>query len=513
MSTFYKKLKEENLTKLLHRVEFNHLTFSTEEKVYSFLDDLRMNKKRAFIYGDYDADGLYSAKIYACVMDLLGIDYDIYNYRERTHELDYYAVIECIRGLYDYFLVADTASSDLDSLELLTSYGIKVIVLDHHHSIYNYNDFPYNVAIINTTFENRIAGEDIYKMSAGGLVYYVMSKYLKRIGVDEPTDMVVYGAITLYSDCMDMCSDYNRAIYYKALEVGSNKLPENVRVFMNDYTIFRSRFISYNLVPRISAMFRSENLCHINKLFFDKNITFNEKIDTIRAIDTIYTANRDMVAIVADCIECEELEHFVLADLWSINDHVKVLENKLYNYTGLIASKLSERYGKTAVVYCLVDDHYKGSVRDVFGRGYRSLFKQLCYAEGHDPAFGLLINYLEFADFKKNLKRIDKHFYLTDSFNSPIIVDVGTDYPDDVLINDMAIYNEFAGQTAPIAYIRRTMVGDIGRRRTSYYYMYNWGGFSIQSNYAIPLYDTVLLKPICAKSSPRLVATTDLRVS
>lgn len=509
MDNFYKYLSDNKLGDILHNVPFEYQSFSAEQKVYDFLNDLIDNQKRAFVYGDYDADGLYCIKIWMSFLDVFNVSYDVYKYTHRTHALDYAAVIQCIQGKYDYFIVSDTGSSDLKLLKMLSSYGIRVIVIDHHNSIYSYESFPDTVAIVNSVFENQIIDEPLYKMSAAGLVYYVLAKYLDIRNEYEPNDMVIYALISLYSDCMDMKNRLNRAVYFKAMCIEREDLPPNVKLYLNDYSAFRSRFITFRLVPRINAMFRSENLGLINDLYLNKEITADKIGDCVNSIEDIYTSTRSMVSIIADAIDFVELDNFILVNLWDIDSNIKVMENKLYNYTGLIANKLSERYGKTAVVYCLIDDYYKGSVRDVFGRNYRSLFKQLCYAEGHDPAFGIKISYFEFDKFMTSLKLIDKHFSIQTVNNTPKIFEAGM-YPDSVMLNDIAFYNEFSGQTLPVAYLRKGIVGDIKGRKTNYYYLYNWGDQVIQSDYKIPFGKNVLLKPICSLST-RLIATTDLK--
>lgn len=80
-------------------------------------------------------------------------NYEIYPYHTRTHTLDPYAMHECLQGHYEYFVIGDTGSSDMSMLCVMARAGVKIILLDHHNTIYSYEDYPENVAIINTMIE------------------------------------------------------------------------------------------------------------------------------------------------------------------------------------------------------------------------------------------------------------------------------------------------------------------------------------------------------------------------
>lgn len=141
---FYKILEERGLSSLLRVELYNYVDFENSHTVYSVLDSLRSEpQKRVLIYGDYDVDGLMFALIARDFVRSIGCkNYEVFRYEHRTHELDKNAVRYCIQNHFNYFIIGDTASSDMDSLKMLRSYGIQVIVLDHHNTRYNYSDYP-----------------------------------------------------------------------------------------------------------------------------------------------------------------------------------------------------------------------------------------------------------------------------------------------------------------------------------------------------------------------------------
>ena len=179
--------------------------------------------------------------------------------------------------------------------------------------------------------------------------------------------------------------------------------------------------------------------------------------------------------------------------------------NVLKNYTGLLANKLADRYKKAAIVFCETPVCYKGSVRDPEGRNQLQIFKQICEADGHNPAFGFSVNLMELERFVDSLKRVDNYYALQSKKEGPIIIDFDTSIPDIKMINDMALYNDFAGEGAPYVYARKELLGNMPQMYSTYYYRYQWGETCIQSNFPIDLGTLVVAKPIKRKETTLIV--------
>lgn len=490
---FYSILSERNLTKILRRVEYSPPSFKGWPKVCEFLEDIIENKRSVYLESDYDVDGLMCALVIQDALRDLGVQrLTTYHYRKRTHNIDRVAIQECVQGHYDYFIVTDTGSNDIDLIKLLVSRGIKVIILDHHQVEFAYDDYGENVALINTMIENR--ENDVFRLSAGALCFCVMDLLYHKLGKCTPKGLAAYATVSLFADVMEMTNELNRAIYYLATSLDDDEMPQPLMYYRNSYNKFNARFIGFWFSPRINACFRAEQFDCLNKLFLDDSDAV-VRASCIARINTIYEDSREMVGRATDIIVPHEMENFVVADLSSVNKYIDVNSNKLWNYTGLIANQLADRYSKTALVVCDRQTYFKGSVRDLYGRDFLTIFKQLCYAGGHNAAFGVKINTLDYDDFLCNLRYTDENYAMQLIKNEPIIIDWKYASPDEAMLHDMATYNEFAGLGMPIALIRRKMVGAITERKTNYNYKYDWNGVEIQSNSKIPFGRTVLMKP------------------
>lgn len=484
---------------ILEFEEYKDIHFNKSSNLMDILDTVIANNLRTYVIGDYDVDGLMCNVTVKDTFDYIGYtNYEIFQYKERTHNIDKQAIRECIEGRFDCVIIMDTGSAELGILKRLVSYGVVVIVLDHHVSNSSYSDFDIpGLTIINTILENELLDENRYKLSAGALVFAVCKLYIQHLGLKELKSIRAYALISLYADCMDMANKINRSIYYLAMELSSSELPTTIRYFTEKYRSFTRRVIEFNFSPRINSMFRSENFQYINYLFLTKETDAATTASCLEIIEEIYTNNREFINKISDIIKVTEMDNFVVANIRDLSDRFDIEQNKLYNYTGLISNQISTRYEKPAVVYCENSSNIKGSLRDLYGRDYLSIFSNFCKAGGHKPAFGITLDKLELNNFLSALKRVDEHYSLTNINNSPIILKYEVSEPLKTLIYDMALYNDFSGDSIPVAYISKSYIGNIKEKKTKYGMMYWWGDdFKIQTQRTLNFGENLLLKPI-----------------
>lgn len=497
---FYSEIEQRGLGHLLKEVPYSFQKFYNSNKVYKILDQLKDDHYgKVLIYGDYDVDGLMFSLIAKDALDSMGIkNYMICPYTKRTHSLDKNAVRFCIQNHFNYFIIGDTGSSELDTLKMLEKYGIKLIVLDHHNTNYSYNDFG-ETAIINTILDNKIVGYNKFAYSGAALGYVVFDDYLASRGFKHLDNVEAYAVVSLYSDCMDMSNELNRALYYKARQIEQSNLPKYIKHFMNEFQSFNARFIGYWFAPRINASFRAENFTLLNKYFLADSIDAIEISHCVSAINDLYQNARSNVNVLTDLVDVEVLNYFVVSDLKTAEAKGLAGIYQMQNYTGLVANKLAERYGKSAIVYCEYNYEYKGSFRDLYGRNYLPVFQKIGFAQGHNSAFGLKIDLFSLDQYLDTLRHIDEKHFIAE-INAPIIIDYNYALPDEGLIRDIALYNEFSGYKTPVCYLQKSLIGDMPERKTPYNYKYAWGEFYIQSDFPITFGTKMLVKPIISKN-------------
>lgn len=505
---FYDELSEIGLEYVLERPVYKSIKMENSDTVYNAINDILKTNAKVLVYGDYDTDGLMCIKVWEEFFNLIGFtNYKTYRYSERMHTLDPKAVREALEEKYEYMVISDTASSEICEgglIHRLLKFGVKPVVIDHHQTIYEYKDYPKDCAIVNNTIENRMYPDrEEIRLSAGALCFVVLDYYISQYYPKVDTNLLsAYALISLYADSIDMSGTINRAIYYKATQLSRRELPSSVSLFMTPNSKFGRRFIEFQYTPRINCVFRNEMFPLLNSYVSLKNNKDIPKM--VKRVDMLTSLHLDLVKVigqVADIIEYEVLDNFILANLNSVNNFIDIETYKLYNYTGLVANRLAERFGKPAVVWCMWDGEIKGSFRDLLSRSYLKTFQQFCVAGGHDPAFGFHLQPLEFENFLRFIKRIDKKFYIEGEPNRPIIIDHRDREPDEALLNDIALYNEFGGNKIPITLVKKAYTADIKEKASKYGgYTYRWDKYFINSSHRYKYGDYILFKPTIEKS-------------
>lgn len=497
---FYEYLDKSDLAGILYRQEYHVPEFIGRSKLVDWFDDICYNKRKVFVYGDYDVDGLMGLCIWKDTLTDFGVDFKCYKYANRTHNIDFGAVHQCINGNYDYMIITDTGSTkaDIDSVHLITSAGTKVIIVDHHNTTLGYSDFGDKVLVINSTMDSYAN----LTVSGGALAFVCVSALYEHYHKKVPSALAAYALTSLYADCVDMSNDVNRSIYYMATTAKLSELPHTLRHFMSDYDMLNRRYITFNYSPRINSLFRAELFDILNPYLVEPNETILMP-SLINYIETVYTENREKVGIMTDIVARQELDNFIIANLSSVKHHINDVDT-LPNYTGLVANQLSETYGKPCVVYCdKGDGHIKGSFRDVMNRSFLGTFKTFCDANGHGPAFGINLSYKEFNNFYKQIEQLDSlmsanrtNFYA--SIREPVPILHSSPVPDINTLQDMAQYNEFAGDNIPLVVVQRVWMGG-PRRKTSYYHLYSWGDMWIKSTTPLVVGTVTKILPIKRK--------------
>lgn len=491
---FYSYLAKTGRSDMLYREELVIPEFSCDERLMEAYDDILDNNRKTLVYGDYDPDGAWSREIQTTMFDHLGFtNYKKFDYVNRTHDIDNSAVSKAIREGFEYMIICDAGSSAPGVVKRLSAMGIKVILIDHHQSPYGYDDFGKDCYMINTTIENRIR-EDELILSAGALSYLVACKVIAHRGFKENLGIAAMALVSLYADSIDMSSALNRGIYYKAMSLEYGELPKLIQRFMGEYSRFNRRFIEFTLTPRLNSLFRAEEFKLLNE-YLNWKEGDRPVFDIVDDIDGLYTMYREEVKKASDIIEYKVMRNFIIGNLTSAKGYVKIPEEYLHNYTGLVANNLMNKYNKTAIVYADAGSEIKASLRDSYGRGYLSLFQTFCKAGGHNSAFGIHIPYVSFDGFIKYLEMVDTNYSIQTIENEPVLISSNYGAPDETLVNDMAIYNEFAGSRAPIA-LFRCVWKDIRQPKSwDYYMLYRWGDLKVKSKNPIRLGSEVYIKP------------------
>jgi len=497
-SDILKYCKKEDLT--LFELDSIPYTLNLENFSVRLYADL-LNAETIGIYGDYDVDGLMCNCIMTDITHRLcdGI-VSSYKYQSRTHKLDKLFALECIQRKYDVVIVTDTGSSveDLVNLTRIAHACGSVFVIDHHAISLRTSDLPENVYLLNTTLEKATC-EDYECLSAGGLCLCVASKLAEIAGlhVSQLSDIYCYAIVSLYADCMHMNSKLNRFIWKQVSQISCIEYPPCISVFLKEGGNLTARTVQFNIAPKLNACFRAESFWAINALFLERDVSDPHAM--FKEIKTTYEESKPFIELITDVVSVAEYESLVFCNLTDYASEDVIQEKKLYNYTGLIANKLAERYKRTCIVICRAHNAYKGSVRCYTNIDALSITSNYCTAGGHPSAHGFELGIGSLAQFIDSLVQISAELSYATEVYSDVIVD--TDHFDARDMRAIATYNEFAHNATGFIRLRCKLVGDFKEAYTKYGYRYEFHdtlgfvSYVTFKDYRIPFGSTITVTP------------------
>lgn len=287
-----------------------------------------------------------------------------------------------------------------------------------------------------------------------------------------------FALVSMYADGIDMGTELARSLYDIVIGFEAKELPVTLQHFMSQYDVMSKRYVTYSYAPKINALMRAERYDLVNAYLVRDNPT-RYAVELLGDINFVYETSRANVGTVCDIVSPKDIGNLVLVDITQAQTYVKDLQN-MYNYTGLIANSIGNRYGKAAFVYCVRSDGtVKGSLRDPYNRNFLPMFKNFCNANGHNPAFGVMLHYKELEELLENINRVSMLLssnpsVLSENKPNRIILPYNQSLPDKQLLNYIAYYNEFAGSSLPLGVLSKVWL-DGRHKYTGYYHMYSWG--------------------------------------
>lgn len=354
---------------------------------------------RVMLYGDYDADGLFSMLVWKEVFDCIGYsNYFLYQYTKRTHHISPFIVQQAIHGNAEYIIICDTGCSveDQNVLTSLKQYGLNIIVIDHHSSKYDYDALQREINVFNS-FEEQDAlnGDAVSGAYAALLVANVLC--LDFLHKPLANNAKCYALASMYSDVVDLSTKIGVALYNNVV-LQKLSMPAFMRAFNRYNYRIGKRFFQYIFNPPINACFRSEHFEDLNFLLSQKVIYKKEKcIENILELHQFYSK----LAATYSFKFTQERFGNLLCCVYNLEEGEKFVH--IRNFSGLIANNIASAENCAVVVLFKMKNNYQGSFRDPFKRNFLSFFELFCNAGGHPPAFGITVPLDKIDFFKKNL--------------------------------------------------------------------------------------------------------------
>ncbi|TLG74340.1 single-stranded-DNA-specific exonuclease RecJ [Culicoidibacter larvae] len=306
------------------------------------------------IVGDYDADGICSTTILYMAIDELGgfVDYVIPNRFVDGYGMNTAIVEAAHNEQVDMLITVDNGIGALDAVALAKSYGMQVIVTDHHTIG---EQLPAADFILHPELGNYP-----FKPLCGAGVALKLAQSLLEL--PEPcTSMLALAAIATVADIMPLV-DENRAIVtlgMAALQAGTIPAVKMLMKIAGASSV-DSQTLGFIIGPRLNALGRIEDAAPaVDFMLSQDNDELQQFAEHMEAINTerksIQTKihNQALAQITADTYFDEQ--SFIV--LYQSDWHEGIL--------GIVASKLMHEFGKPVVLLCDSEEPgiIKGSAR------------------------------------------------------------------------------------------------------------------------------------------------------
>lgn len=354
----------------------------------------RDKKKKVFIHGDYDCDGVSATALMKMLCDDLGVEATPYvPTRDRGYGLSKQAVHDIIGSGAQVLVTCDCGSSERAAINLARRHGLSVIVLDHHH----YDIRPKANAFLNP--EER--SYPFKGLCATGVVFKLVQAVAERVRGIYPENYLDVVAVATVADAVPLVSE-NRILVkegLKRIKTSNLGLQYLIKVSSLLQRKVDTEAIGFILAPKINAAGRIAD----PKIALDLLLTCDIK-EADRLAHELARINKERMAI-NNQIRDEAID---MIEKYHKNDPFIVLSADGWHQgvIGIISSTVVEIYHKP----CAVIAQEYGSVRTVPEfplleplKACSGLFVRW---GGHPMAAGLTIKKGNIGAFRKKVNEV-----------------------------------------------------------------------------------------------------------
>jgi len=361
-----------------------------EEAVFRTRSALQ-KKEKVGIIGDYDADGITGVAQLVRFFRRNGVEpLVILPHRER----DGYGVKEeFIRSLHangvSLLFTVDTGISAMQQTSLARSLGMDVIILDHHSPAPELPDaILVHPALLTTNYSL------LTHLSGSGVVFTFLRAF--ENDWEEKNIDVALAAIGTVADVVPLLGE-NRTIVTLGLEAmntgGDAPVFALAHAVRKEGEEIRSSHIGFRIAPRINAAGRLS----------DPLLSLHALLEGGSKLSTLHTLNEERQDLLEEMLKIAEGEldcSSPFLGLASASFHPGIV--------GLIAGKLTERFGKPSIVGCERENIITCSLRSVKGydvtEALRRHASHLSSFGGHALAAGCTLEKEKWNDVTKLLQ-------------------------------------------------------------------------------------------------------------
>lgn len=386
--------------------------FRNMEKAVDLIVEHIKKGNKIYIYGDYDADGITSSALLFTLLKQMKADVAVYipDRIKEGYGLNYAALDEIKDQGGKLVVTVDTGIRNKSEVEYAQESGLDVVVTDHHIPPDKSKDLP-DCPVIDPLVKKSgypfgyLAGVGVaFKLGKALIQRSTLSEDQKRLITERLLDLVAIGTIT---DCVPLLGE-NRILVKNGMKVLNHTrrigLQQLVEVAQINNKKLQAWNVGFQLGPRLNA---SSRMDHADGAFY--LLVSNDKQEARQMAEDLNSKNitrqKDTEVIFEEASRDQDQNQNKI--IVAVSDEDKEWSEGII---GLVASRISDRYYKPALVITKAEDGYKGSGRSVDEFNIIEAVEQcsdlLEKYGGHAKACGFSLSKEKLPDFVEKITRI-----------------------------------------------------------------------------------------------------------
>ncbi|HLJ53885.1 MAG TPA: single-stranded-DNA-specific exonuclease RecJ, partial [Chthonomonadaceae bacterium] len=362
------------------------------------------------IHGDYDSDGVTSAAIWARCLAALGASVDVFvpHRRRDGYDMRVGFVDECRAAGVGLIITTDCGIQRCDEVERARSYGIDVIVTDHHTPNVD-GSLPRAVAVVNPhRHDSRYPFRDL---AGAGVAFKLCEALTTALGKNRDgfrRGFLELAAIGTITDVMPLVGE-NRILVRHGLEALRNTRKPGLQALIEVSGVggrpLTTYDIGFGIGPRLNSASRIDETQYALDLLVTKDV--EDAGALARRLNELNAQRKEDMKRAQD----EAAEMLAQQDITDARCLVVSSENWSPGIVGLVASRIVQRTNRPCVVIAIGETGIgKGSARSIPGFNVFNAIDAckdlLTEYGGHAMAAGLAIDRDNLPDFTRQMARI-----------------------------------------------------------------------------------------------------------
>lgn len=369
------------------------------ERIRKAIDE----KEKILIYGDYDADGVTSTAL--LYLYLKSENADVITYIPDRNAEGYGLNLDAVKEISEkgvkLIITVDNGISAFNEADYISSLGMDLVITDHHKASHT---LPKAVAVVDP---HRYDCPSEFKLWAGVGVAFKLVCALSDKSTDELLDL--YGDLVTIGTIGDIVSltGENRSIVKHGLKILNRTTRPGIKALKQisgvDGKEINASTVAFSLVPRINAIGRISSAEEAFRLLISEEE--GNAFFYAQTVDSSNVTRQDVEKIISG-----EAEAQIKNNPQMLYDRVLIFsgENWHGGVIGIVAARLTQKYGKPCIVITDDGKEAKGSGRSIEGF---SLYDAIISAShllnhfgGHTLAAGFGLDSKNIDEFKKAIQ-------------------------------------------------------------------------------------------------------------